>query len=108
LLAIASVSLLPLLVVPFVNAESGVVLSTLVTLHLAAIGITLVVLAFTGRKSAPRLGAALLCVLILARMADSHFSLLTKGFIFIAVGVAFLSFNIYMSRVLRQKAIPSA
>jgi hypothetical protein len=41
-------------------------------------------------------------------MADSHFSLLTKGFIFIAVGVAFLSFNIYMSRVLRQKAIPSA
>jgi hypothetical protein len=108
LLAIASVSLLPLLVVPFVNAESGVVLSTLVTLHLAAIGITLVVLAFTGRKSAPRLGAALLCVLILARMADSHFSLLTKGFIFIAVGVAFLSFNIYMSRVLRQKTIPSA
>lgn len=108
LLAIASVSLLPLLVVPFVNAESGVVLSSLVTLHLAAIGITLVVLAFTGRKSAPRLGAALLCVLILARMADSHFSLLTKGFIFIAVGVAFLSFNIYMSRVLRQKAIPSA
>ena len=80
----------------------------LVTAHLSAIGITLIVLAFTGRKSAPRLGAALICFLIIARMADSDLSLLTKGFAFIIVGVAFLAFNIYMSRQLRLKKEISA
>ena len=42
--------------------------------------------------------AIVLSVLIIARMADSHFSLLAKGLAFIAVGVAFLAFNFFMSR----------
>ena len=111
LLSIASIPLLPILAMPFVDGtaiEVGSGLSMLVTAHLSAIGITLIVLAFTGRKSAPRLGAALICFLIIARMADSDLSLLTKGFAFIIVGVAFLAFNIYMSRQLRLKKEISA
>ncbi len=105
-LAIASVALLPLITIPFVenkNAYDSALLSWLVTLHLAAIGITLIVLEFAGKKGAPRLGASLLSVLIIARMADSHFSLLAKGFAFIGVGMAFLAFNILMSRQLKKK-----
>ena len=97
---IASVALLPLISVPFVGqAETGsLLLSWLATLHLSVIGITLIVLDFIGKRGASRLGALLLCVLIIARMADSHFSLLAKGVAFIAVGVAFLAFNFFMSR----------
>ncbi|MCX6850826.1 MAG: DUF2157 domain-containing protein [Verrucomicrobia bacterium] len=105
-LAIASVALLPLLTIPFVqskHAYDSTFLSWLVTLHLAVIGITLIVLEFAGKKGAPRLGATLLSVLIIARMADSHFSLLAKGVAFIGVGVAFLAFNILMSRQLKKK-----
>ncbi|OYW75001.1 MAG: hypothetical protein B7Z37_15155 [Verrucomicrobia bacterium 12-59-8] len=105
-LAIASVVLLPLLSFPFAlnkDGYDGTLLSWLATLHLAIIGITLIVLEFAGKKGAPRLGALLLSVLIIARMADSHFSLLAKGLVFIAVGVAFLAFNILMSRQLKKK-----
>jgi len=105
-LAIASVALLPLLSFPFAQHKDGydgTLLSWLATLHLAVIGITLIVLEFAGKKGAPRLGALLLSVLIIARMADSHFSLLAKGVAFIGVGVAFLVFNILMSRLLKQK-----
>ncbi|MGV3659197.1 MAG: DUF2157 domain-containing protein [Prosthecobacter sp.] len=103
-LAIASLALLPLFALPFTpeKLESTTILSWLVTLHLAAIGLTLIVLDFVGRPSAPRLGALVLSALIIARMADSHFSLLAKGLIFIAVGVAFLAFNLLMSRRHRQ------
>lgn len=111
LLAIASVALLPLLTFPLVQNKDGdhsMWLSWLTTLHLSAIGITLIVLEFAGKKGAPRLGATLLSVLIIARMADSDFSLLAKGIAFIAVGVAFLVFNILMSRLLKQKQISAA
>lgn len=103
-LAIASLALLPLLALPFTpeKLESTTILSWLVTLHLAAIGLTLIVLDFVGKPGAPRLGALVLSALIIARMADSHFSLLAKGLIFIAVGVAFLAFNLLMSRRHRQ------
>lgn len=103
-LAIASLALLPLLALPLTpeKLESTTILSWLVTLHLAAIGLTLIVLDFVGKPSAPRLGALVLSALIIARMADSHFSLLAKGLIFIAVGVAFLAFNLLMSRRHRQ------
>jgi hypothetical protein len=107
-LAIASVALLPLLTYPFVRnlvEYNGTLLSWLTTLHIAAIGITLIVLEFAGKKGAPRLGASLLSILIIARMADSHFSLLAKGVAFIGVGVAFLAFNILMSRQLKQKQV---
>jgi hypothetical protein len=105
-LAIASIALLPQLTLPFVQSQDGyynVLLSWLATLHLAVIGITLIVLEFAGKKGAPRLGATLLSVLIIARMADSHFSLLAKGVAFIGVGMAFLAFNILMSRQLKKK-----
>jgi uncharacterized membrane protein len=105
-LAIASVALLPLISLPFIQGkgESGSsLLSWLATLHLSVIGITLIVLDFIGKRGASRLGALLLCVLIIARMADSHFSLLAKGVAFIAVGVAFLAFNFFMSRHHRQQ-----
>ena len=103
-LAIASVAVLPLLAVPVVGqGETGsALLSWLATLHLAVIGITLILLDFIGKRGASRLGALLLSVLIIARMADSHFSLLAKGLAFIAVGVAFLAFNFFMSRHPRQ------
>jgi uncharacterized membrane protein len=102
-LSIASISLLPLLAFPFER-----LLSWVFTLHLAAIGLTLILLDFSGRRGAPRFGALLLSVLIILRMADSHFSLLAKGIGFIIVGVAFLAFNLLMSRRHRQPALPSA
>ncbi len=103
-LAIASVVVLPLIPVPFMGQgeTGGSLLSWLATLHLSGIGITLIGLDFIGKRGAPRLGALLLSVLIIARMADSHFSLLAKGLAFIAVGVAFLAFNFFMSRQHRQ------
>lgn len=110
-LAIASVTVLPLLSFPFAQNKGGydgTLLSWLATLHLAAIGITLIVLEFAGKKSAPRLGALLLSVLIITRMADSHFSFLAKGLAFIGVGIAFLVFNILMSRQLKKKQAAAA
>lgn len=105
-LAIASISLLPVLMIPLYRPKAqpdGMLLSWLALLHLSAIGITLIVLEFAGKKGAPRLGATLLSVLIIARMADSDLSLLTKGVAFIGVGIAFLGFNIVMGRMLKQK-----
>jgi uncharacterized membrane protein len=106
-LAIASIALLPLLAVPLTQSEAGPIalLSWLVTLHLSLIGITLIMLEFTGRRGAPRLGAALLCMLVIARMFESELSLLTKGMAFIIIGVAFLAFNLFMSRLARQKPV---
>ncbi len=109
-LAIASISLLPLLMIPLYRPDvrpDGTLLSWLALLHLSAIGITLIVLEFAGKKGAPRLGATLLSVLIIARMADSDLSLLTKGVAFIGVGIAFLGFNILMGRLLKKKASTS-
>lgn len=109
-LAIASISLLPLLMLPLFRPDvrpdvrpDGTLLSWLALLHLSAIGITLIVLEFAGKKGAPRLGATLLSVLIIARMADSDLSLLAKGVAFIGVGIAFLGFNILMGRLLKKK-----
>lgn len=102
-LSAASIALLPLAAFPFERLMSWVF-----TLHLTAIGLTLIVLDFAGRRGAPRFGALLLSVLIILRMADSHFSLLAKGVAFIVVGVAFLVFNLLMSRRHRQPALPSA
>ncbi len=109
-LAVASVALLPLIALPFVGqGETGSsLLSWLATLHLSVIGLTLILLDFIGKRGASQLGALLLSVLIIARMADSHFSLLAKGLAFIAVGVAFLAFNFFMSRHQRQQQAAQA
>ena len=108
-LAIASVALLPLIALPFVRGPGELHaewISWLFILHLSAVGITLIVLDLTGRRGAPRLGALLLAALLIARMSDSQFSLLTKGLAFIVVGVAFLAFLISLSRL--RRAHPSA
>ncbi len=100
-LAIASIALLPLVAVLFAQGKVAfysAALSWLATLYLAATGLTMIVPEFIGRRGAPRFGATLLSVLIIARMADSDFSLLTKGVAFIAVGLAFLAFNVFNSR----------
>jgi uncharacterized membrane protein len=107
-LAIASVALLPLISMPLIEGRGGLLLSWLVTLHLSLIGITLIVLDFIGKRGASRLGALLLSVLLIARMADSHFSLLTKGIVFIAVGVAFLAFNFFLIRHQPRKPVTPA
>ena len=76
------------------------------SLHVLAIGVLLIGLDLTGRRGSPRLGATLICSLIIVRMFESELSLLAKGIAFIAVGVAFLVFNILMSRLHRQKQLP--
>ena len=106
-LAVASIAMTPALALMF-GERAAAVVPWLMTLHLFLIGLTLIVLEFTGRRGAPRLGAALLCILIVARMFESELSLLAKGLAFIVVGVAFLAFNIFLVRLQkRQKAIAS-
>ena len=103
ILAIASIALLPLVAFSFER-----LLPWVFTLHLTAIGLALILLDFRGMRGAPRFGALLLSAIVILRMADSHFSLLAKGIGFIVVGVAFLAFNILMSRRLHQSVPPSA
>lgn len=97
-LAVTSIILTPLIGLIFGTAASSAV-PWLMTLHLLILGITLIVLEFTGRRGAPRLGAALLSALLIARMFESDLSLLLKGLAFIVIGTAFLAFNITMSRL---------
>lgn len=102
-LAIASIAMVPLVGFPL-----GRMLSWLFTLHFAMLGLCLILLDFNGRRGAPRLGALLLCLLIIARMADSDLSFLAKGIAFIFAGSGFLAFNFYMGRRHRQPRSPSA
>ena len=101
-ISVAGVALLPLLCL--LTDHSGGLLSWLTLLYLSALGITLIVLDFVGKRGAPRMGAALLCILIIGRMIDSDLSLLAKGIAFIAVGVAFLAFNVFMTKQHRAKS----
>lgn len=109
-LAVATIALLPFLALPFTE-DGGMrrndVLSWIATAHLAGVGILLIVLEFAGARGAPRLGAALLSLLVVARMFDSDLSLLVKGLAFIVAGIAFLTFNFYLSRHLRR-SLPTA
>ena len=73
----------------------------LMTSHILAVGIMLIVLELNGKRGSPRVGATLICVLILVRMFESELSLLIKGLVFIAVAIGFLAFNMLLSR--RQK-----
>jgi uncharacterized membrane protein len=103
-LAMTSVILMPVVGLLFGSSASQAV-PWLMTLHLLILGITLIVLEFSGRRGAPRLGAALLSVLLIARMLESDLSLLAKGLAFIVIGAAFLTFNLTMGR---RKARPAA
>ena len=104
LLGVSSLSLSPLLAL-LAGSRAEPLLPWLMTLHLLGLGIMLIVLELAGRRGAPRLGATLVCVLIITRVFESEFSLLIKGLVFIAVGVAFLGFNIFMSRQLKKKQV---
>jgi uncharacterized membrane protein len=73
-------------------------LSNVSSVYLGFFGLSLILLDFFGVPSTPRLGAGLISVLVLLRMGNSHFSLLTKGLFFIAVGIAFLVFNVFIHR----------
>jgi uncharacterized membrane protein len=100
-LAMTSVIITPLAGLIF-GSSASTAIPWLMTLHLLILGITLIVLEFSGRRGAPRLGAALLCLLLLARMFESDLSLLAKGIAFIVIGVAFLAFNIAMGRLKKR------
>ena len=70
---------------------------------LLATAIALIALEFLGRQGAARIGAALITLLVILRMADADLSLLVKGLAFIVIGVGFLGFNIFISR---RRSIP--
>jgi uncharacterized membrane protein len=91
-----SLAMIPL--VPLAASLAPSSLSVLSSLHLTAVGLTLIILDFFGKAAAPRSGAAILTALIFLRMIDSKFSLVTKGLVFVGTGIAFLVFNQFMSR----------
>lgn len=98
-LAVAALALVPLLAFPFSPPEAGgwpVAIGYSIALLAAAV--TLVGLEFLGRQGAARIGATLIAILVILRMLDSEFSLLTKGLAFILIGSAFLGFNFFVSR----------
>jgi uncharacterized membrane protein len=96
-LGVAGIALLPGIGALF-RSDSGEAMAWVATVYLSLAGLALIILEFTGGQGAPRLGAALLCALIITRFADSDLSLLYKGVVFIIVGVCFLAFNIYLGR----------
>ena len=104
-LAIAGTSGLPLGVVAIdalfhfsADGSAARYLSNLSSFYLGFFGLSLILLDFFGKPSTPRLGAGLISILVIMRMGDSHFSLLTKGLFFIAVGIVFLVFNAFINR----------
>ena len=102
-------ALLPLAMIPLLPLAAGVLpvsLSIFSSLYLTAVGLTLIVLDFYGKPSAPRCGGAILTALVFARMMDSKFSLVTKGLVFMGVGIAFLAFTQFMSRRKQSQAAP--
>lgn len=110
-LAVAGTAGLPLLVVATqalfhfsADGAAARLLSNLSSFYLGFFGLSLIVLDFFGLPSAPRTGAGLISVLVILRMGNSQFSLLTKGLFFIAVGVAFLVFNMCINRRERRRS----
>ena len=65
---------------------------------LLATAIALIALEFLGRQGAARIGAALIALLVILRMADADVSLLIKGLAFIAIGSGFLAVNVFITR----------
>lgn len=107
LIAVASIVVTPM--VPLAVGPNGYrVLPWLMSLHLLLMGVLLIVLDLAGRRGSPRLGATLICTLIIVRMFESELSLLVKGVAFIVVGIAFLAFNLLMSRRRRASTLPAA
>lgn len=104
-LAVAALALVPLLAAPLSpRNESGWPLAIAFSFALLATAIALITLEFRGRRGAARIGAALITLLVVMRMADADVSLLVKGLVFIVIGSCFLGFNAFVSR--RRAAAP--
>lgn len=98
-LVVASLALVPLLAAGLLPKDTtGWPVAIAYSLMLLATAIGLIVLEFRGRQGAARIGAALITLLVILRMADADFSLLSKGLAFIVIGAGFLSFNLFISR----------
>jgi hypothetical protein len=98
-LAVAGLALVPLLAAGVLARDaSGWPVAIAYSLVLLATAIGLIALEFLGRQGAARVGAALITILVILRMADADFSLLSKGLAFICIGAGFLGFNLFISR----------
>jgi len=98
-LAVAALSLVPVVAAPLsADDTSGWPVAITYSLVLLATAIALIALEFLGRQGAARIGAALIALLVILRMADADVSLLIKGLAFIVIGSGFLAFNAYITR----------
>jgi uncharacterized membrane protein len=104
-LAVAGLTVVPLLAAPLsADDTSGWPVAIAYSLVLLATAITLIALEFLGRQGAARIGAALIALLVILRMADADVSLLVKGLAFIVIGSGFLAFNAFITRRRRVDA----
>jgi hypothetical protein len=98
-LAVAALALVPVVAAPLsADDTSGWPVAITYSLVLLATAIALIALEFLGRQGAARIGAALIALLVILRMADADVSLLIKGLAFIVIGTGFLAFNAYITR----------
>lgn len=98
-LAVAALAIVPLVARPLAPAEAGGwPVAIAYSLVLLATAIALITLEFVGLQGAARIGAALITILVILRMADADLSLLVKGVAFIVIGCGFLGFNAFVSR----------
>ncbi|MDA1202139.1 MAG: DUF2157 domain-containing protein [Planctomycetota bacterium] len=98
-LAVAGLALVPPLAAGFTAGDAGGwPVAIAYSLMLLATAIVLIALEFLGRQGAARIGAALITLLVILRMADADVSLLAKGLAFIVIGSGFLGFNLFISR----------
>ena len=104
-LAVAGLALVPLLAAPLATPDAGGwPVAITYSLVLLVTAITLIALEFVGRQGAARIGAALIALLVILRMADADVSLLVKGLAFIVIGSGFLAFNAFVTRRRRVAA----
>jgi len=98
-LAVAALAIVPLVARPLAPPEAGGwPVAIAYSLVLLATAIALITLEFVGLQGAARIGAALITILVILRMADADLSLLVKGVAFIVIGCGFLAFNAFVSR----------
>lgn len=98
-LAVAGLAVVPL--PSYALAPSGAggwPMAVTYSLVLLTTAIALIALEFMGRQGAARIGATLITILVIMRMADADMSLLVKGVAFIVIGFGFLAFNAFISR----------
>jgi uncharacterized membrane protein len=98
-LAVAGLALVPLVAAPLATPQAGGwPVAIAYSLVLLATAIALIALEFLGRQGAARIGAALIALLVILRMADADVSLLIKGLAFILIGSGFVAFNVFLTR----------